>query len=49
MDFAAAQLTRRPQATIVFVDPDILSANSAVTRHLAELPGWPTSTPAASS
>ena len=37
MDFAAAQLTRRPQATIVFVDPDVLSADSAVTRHLAEL------------
>ncbi|MFD6563610.1 AAA family ATPase [Micromonospora profundi] len=37
MEFAAAQLTRRAQVTIVFVEPDDLSGDSPVTRHIAEL------------
>ncbi|MFG1841845.1 AAA family ATPase [Micromonospora sp. NPDC049175] len=37
MEFAAAQVTRRAQATIVFVEPDDLSGDSPVTRHIAEL------------
>lgn len=37
MDFAASQFTRRAQATTAFVDPDMLDADSSVTRHLAEL------------
>ncbi|WP_432957367.1 AAA family ATPase [Micromonospora haikouensis] len=37
MDFAAAQLSRRAQATIVFVEPDDLTADSPATRHIAEL------------
>jgi len=37
MDFAAAQMSRRAQATMVFVEPDDLSVDSPVTRHIAEL------------
>ncbi|MFI2712210.1 ATP-binding protein [Micromonospora sp. NPDC018662] len=37
MEFAAGQLTRRAHATVIFVEPDDLSADSPVTRHIAEL------------
>jgi hypothetical protein len=37
MDFAASQFTSRPQATMVFVDPDDLSSDSSASRHVAEL------------
>ncbi|MBM7075754.1 MULTISPECIES: AAA family ATPase [Micromonospora] len=37
MDFAAGQLSRRAQATIVFVEPEDLTTDSPAARHLAEL------------
>ncbi|WUH90494.1 AAA family ATPase [Streptomyces sp. NBC_00433] len=37
MDFAAAQFTARPQATMVLVDPDGLESDTPFTRHVAEL------------
>ncbi len=37
MDFAAAQFTSRPQATVIFVDPDDLSDDNGASRHVAEL------------
>lgn len=37
MEFAADQFASRASASIVFVDPDDLSADSPVTRHFAEL------------
>ncbi|MET7806640.1 AAA family ATPase [Micromonospora chersina] len=37
MEYAAAQLSRRPHATMVLVEPDDLSGDSPVTRHIAEL------------
>jgi hypothetical protein len=37
MEFAATQFSNRPQSTIVFVEPDDLANDSAVSRHMAEL------------
>ncbi|MEU6761286.1 AAA family ATPase [Streptomyces sp. NPDC046853] len=37
MEFAATQFTSRANATVVFVDPDGLEADTPVTRHVAEL------------
>ncbi|GGO34813.1 AAA family ATPase [Streptomyces lasiicapitis] len=37
MDFAAGQFSGRPNATVVFVDPDHLEGDTPVTRHIAEL------------
>ncbi|MGW1175067.1 AAA family ATPase [Kitasatospora sp. NPDC002543] len=37
MEFAAAQFTARPQATLVLVDPDGLDVDSPTARHVAEL------------
>jgi hypothetical protein len=37
MDFAAAQFTSRAQASVVFVDPEDLSADTGASRHVAEL------------
>ncbi|MDT0309257.1 AAA family ATPase [Streptomyces sp. DSM 44917] len=37
MEFAAAQFTSRPQATLVLVDPDDLDLDTQFTRHVAEL------------
>ncbi|MFJ7246795.1 AAA family ATPase [Kitasatospora sp. NPDC098652] len=37
MEFAAAQFTSRPQATLILVDPDGLETDTHFTRHVAEL------------
>jgi hypothetical protein len=37
LDFAAQQFTTRAQATVIFVDPEDLSDDSSVSRHVAEL------------
>lgn len=37
MDYAMSQFSSRPQATVVFVDPDDLSDDTPFTRHMAEL------------
>ncbi len=37
MDFAASQFASRPQATVVFIDPDDLSGDNSASRHFAEL------------
>ena len=37
MDFAANQFANRPQATVVFVDPEDLSGDNPASRHVAEL------------
>jgi ATPase family associated with various cellular activities (AAA) len=37
MDFAANQFASRPQATVVFVDPEDLSTDNPASRHVAEL------------
>ncbi|MGK4585520.1 AAA family ATPase [Kitasatospora sp. HPMI-4] len=37
MDFAAAQFTSRPMATLILVDPDGLEGDTHFTRHVAEL------------
>ncbi|MFF5443908.1 ATP-binding protein [Streptomyces sp. NPDC012888] len=37
MEFAAAQFTSRPNATLVLVEPDDLDADTPLTRHIAEL------------
>lgn len=37
MDFAASQFASRPQATVIFVDPEDLSSDNPASRHFAEL------------
>jgi hypothetical protein len=37
MEFAAGQFASRPQASVVFVDPEDLSSDSPASRHVAEL------------
>ncbi|MET7467278.1 AAA family ATPase [Micromonospora sp. NPDC005686] len=37
LEFAAQQFTSRAQATVIFVDPEDLSGDNSVTRHVAEL------------
>ncbi|MEV4973531.1 AAA family ATPase [Streptomyces scopuliridis] len=37
MEFAAAQFSSRPNATLVLVDPDDLDTDTPFTRHVAEL------------
>jgi hypothetical protein len=37
MEFAAGQFAARPQASVVFVDPEDLSGDSPASRHVAEL------------
>lgn len=37
MEFAAGQFSSRASASVVFVDPEDLSSDSPITRHLAEL------------
>ncbi|MBW5483316.1 AAA family ATPase [Streptomyces bambusae] len=37
MEFAAAQFTSRPNATLVLVEPDELDSDTPLTRHIAEL------------
>lgn len=37
MEYAAAQFTSRPNATLVLVEPDELDADTPLTRHIAEL------------